>query len=81
MLIEGQDYTVENGLYIFTREYLLAREYCCGNGCRNCPYEPRHTAGSQTAAGQNGEIPTNNGQDDTMHPEHELSNLPERSGL
>lgn len=25
-----------------TREYLLARGYCCGNGCRNCPYIPRH---------------------------------------
>lgn len=22
--------------------YLLARGYCCGLGCRNCPYEPRH---------------------------------------
>ncbi len=25
-----------------SREYLLARGYCCGNGCRNCPYIPRH---------------------------------------
>ncbi len=25
-----------------SREYLLARGYCCGNGCRNCPYVPRH---------------------------------------
>lgn len=23
-------------------EYLAARGYCCGNGCRNCPYLPRH---------------------------------------
>lgn len=21
------------------REFLLERGYCCGNGCRNCPYE------------------------------------------
>ncbi len=21
-----------------TREFLLKRGYCCGNGCRNCPY-------------------------------------------
>ncbi len=22
-----------------TREYLLARGHCCGNRCRNCPYD------------------------------------------
>jgi hypothetical protein len=22
-----------------SREFLLDRGYCCGNGCRNCPYE------------------------------------------
>lgn len=21
-----------------SREFLLQRGYCCGNGCRNCPY-------------------------------------------
>jgi hypothetical protein len=32
-----------------TAEYLLERGYCCGNGCKNCPYdykavpEPRRT--------------------------------------
>jgi hypothetical protein len=25
-----------------TRAFLIARGYCCGNGCRNCPYVPRH---------------------------------------
>ncbi len=25
-----------------TASFLLARGYCCGNGCRNCPYLPRH---------------------------------------
>ncbi len=39
-LQEGVDYTVtEDGLLVFTAEYLLRRGYCCGNGCRNCPYE------------------------------------------
>lgn len=37
-LIEGVDYVVENGLLVFTAAYLLKRGYCCGNGCRNCPY-------------------------------------------
>jgi len=38
MLVEGLDYYIENGLYVFTEHYLLARGYCCKNGCRHCPY-------------------------------------------
>jgi len=34
----GVDYTIENGLFIFTSWYLLRRGNCCGNGCYNCPY-------------------------------------------
>lgn len=37
-LREGVDYTVESGLYVFTRDYLLRRGTCCKSGCRNCPY-------------------------------------------
>lgn len=29
----------EEGFTALTEEYLLQRGYCCGNGCRNCPYE------------------------------------------
>jgi hypothetical protein len=36
-VVEGRDYVMEDGLLVFTREYLLQRA-CCGNGCRNCPY-------------------------------------------
>jgi hypothetical protein len=36
--IEGVDYYFENGLMVLTAHYLLKRGYCCGNGCRNCPY-------------------------------------------
>ena len=28
----------EDGLLMATRSFLLRRGYCCGNGCRNCPY-------------------------------------------
>jgi len=39
-LVEGEDYYLnENGLFTFTAEYLLDRGYCCGSGCRHCPYE------------------------------------------
>lgn len=34
----GEDYYIENGLYVFTEEYHLKRGYCCGSGCRHCPY-------------------------------------------
>jgi hypothetical protein len=37
--IEGEDYYVnEKGLVVFTYKYLLERGYCCGNGCKHCPY-------------------------------------------
>lgn len=38
-LREGIDYTLdEQGRFVFTREFLLARGTCCKSGCRNCPY-------------------------------------------
>lgn len=37
-LVEGRDYYFEKGLMVFTSHYLLGRGYCCGNGCRHCPY-------------------------------------------
>ena len=41
-LVEGEDYYVENGLYVFTESFLKRRGYCCDNGCRHCPY-PKET--------------------------------------
>jgi Family of unknown function (DUF5522) len=38
-LIEGEDYYLENGYLVFTAKYLLKRGYCCGSGCRHCPYK------------------------------------------
>ena len=50
-LQEGIDYYFnEDGYLVFTEQYLLDRGYCCGNGCRNCPYayenvpEPERTS-------------------------------------
>lgn len=38
-LIPGQDYLIDpQGRFVFTREYLLRRGFCCDSGCRNCPY-------------------------------------------
>jgi hypothetical protein len=38
MLAEGEDFYIENGYRVFTEAYHLKRGYCCGNGCRHCPY-------------------------------------------
>jgi iron complex transport system substrate-binding protein len=35
---ETTDYYVENGAWVFTSNYLKRRGYCCGSGCRHCPY-------------------------------------------
>ena len=37
-LIEGEDFYMENGNWVFTAKYLLRRGYCCRSGCRHCPY-------------------------------------------
>jgi hypothetical protein len=49
-LIEGIDYYYnETGYLVFTEQYHLKKGYCCGNGCRHCPYhfenvpEPRRS--------------------------------------
>ena len=34
-----QGYWNNDGKYVFTKEYLINRGYCCGNGCKHCPYE------------------------------------------
>lgn len=40
MLIENTDYYFnESGLMVLTTKYLLDRGYCCGNGCKHCPYD------------------------------------------
>jgi Family of unknown function (DUF5522)/Cysteine-rich CWC len=36
-ILPGDCY-VENGLSVFTAAYHLRRGYCCGSGCRHCPY-------------------------------------------
>jgi len=38
-LVEGLDYYFEKGLMVLTAHFLRERGYCCGNGCRHCPYE------------------------------------------
>lgn len=37
---EGIDfYFDESGLMVLTKNFHLKRGFCCGNGCRNCPFD------------------------------------------
>jgi hypothetical protein len=37
---EGKEfYYNKEGLVVLTEKYHLERGYCCGNGCKHCPYE------------------------------------------
>ncbi|HUX83746.1 MAG TPA: MGMT family protein [Chitinophagaceae bacterium] len=39
LLVIGTDwYPDPDGRMVLTEQYLLRRGYCCGNGCRHCPY-------------------------------------------
>jgi hypothetical protein len=33
-----EDYYYEGPYLVFTAAYHLKRGYCCGSGCRHCPY-------------------------------------------
>ena len=43
---EGLDYIIENEYRIMTEHFLKNRGYCCGNGCKNCPYFPKAIKGN-----------------------------------
>ncbi|MGB4972981.1 MAG: DUF5522 domain-containing protein [Cyclobacteriaceae bacterium] len=42
-LVEGIDFYIESGMYVFTKWYHLKRGYCCNSGCRHCPYRASDT--------------------------------------
>ncbi|SJZ60282.1 DUF5522 domain-containing protein [Sediminibacterium ginsengisoli] len=48
-LTEGVDFYYENGFMVLTEKFHLDKGYCCGNGCRHCPFnyeavpEPRRS--------------------------------------
>ena len=37
-IVPGDFYFDAGGLMVFTAAYHLQRGYCCGSGCRHCPY-------------------------------------------
>ena len=47
-LVEGVDYYLDCGLFVFTAAYHLQRGLCCDSGCRHCPYGPKGSATDKT---------------------------------
>ena len=43
---EDIHYYMEGERVIFTALFHIERGQCCGNGCRHCPYEPKHKKGT-----------------------------------
>ena len=39
-------YLDPDGRVVFTERFLVRQGHCCGNGCRHCPYEPKHRPGA-----------------------------------
>jgi hypothetical protein len=52
-MVEGEDYYFnEQGLMVLTAAFLLKRGYCCGNGCKHCPYPKPEENGSSVEKGK-----------------------------
>ena len=50
-LVENEDfYWDPRGFRVKTEKYLTNRGYCCGNGCKHCPYHPKHQKGNTILA-------------------------------
>ena len=49
-IVEDENFYWEGDFIVFTRAYHLKRGYCCGSGCRHCPYDPRWTSGETRVA-------------------------------
>jgi hypothetical protein len=48
------NFYIEDGKYVFTKEFHLSRGFCCGNQCRHCAFFPTHKKGSTTIFIDNG---------------------------
>ena len=49
-LEEGIHYYMEGDRVVFTALSLIMQGKCCGSGCKNCPYSPKHIKGNLVLA-------------------------------
>ncbi len=47
---QDSDSYLENSLLVYTAAFHRRRGYCCGSGCRHCPFSPPHVKGTTTTA-------------------------------
>ena len=46
-LIKDMHYYLEGNKVVFTELFHKQRGYCCGSGCKHCPYEPKNKKGNK----------------------------------
>jgi hypothetical protein len=44
--IRNIHYYLDGDRVIFTEKWLIKRGECCGNGCKHCPFIPKHIKGN-----------------------------------
>ncbi|MFC0774408.1 DUF5522 domain-containing protein [Terrimonas alba] len=59
--IEGVHYIIEDGLIVLTEQFHLERGYCCGNGCRHCPFNYKNVPQPKRSELLKSKDPTNLG--------------------
>lgn len=45
-LIEDTHYYTNGDRVVFTALFHIQRRQCCGNGCKNCAYDPKYKKGN-----------------------------------
>jgi len=45
MLQDDEYYLLPDGRLVFTEQYHLRRGYCCGSGCKHCPFDYANVPG------------------------------------
>ena len=57
--IEDIHFYKEGGQLVFTALFHIQRGKCCGNGCRHCPFDPKHKSGNDVIAKKFGNLKEN----------------------
>jgi hypothetical protein len=57
--IQGIHYYLEGERVIFTALFHFERGQCCGNGCRHCPFDPKHKHGNKIVSEEFGYLKEN----------------------
>lgn len=76
-LLEGKDYYLENGTWVFTEKYLKERGYCCQSKCRHCPYPwVISLVPSWTETLLHARVPVVGRTKYCIHPENQVQGIP-----